>query len=45
MGVPEVTALAAALPAGAWVLDVSCGTDLPLTRMLLEHGCHVLGGG
>lgn len=43
MGVPEVTALAAALPAGAWVLDFGCGTELPLTRVLLKHGCHVLG--
>ncbi|WP_141619119.1 class I SAM-dependent methyltransferase [Myxococcus sp. AB036A] len=43
MGVPEVTALAASLPADAWVLDVGCGTGLPLTRVLLEHGCHVMG--
>ncbi|NNB85017.1 class I SAM-dependent methyltransferase [Corallococcus exiguus] len=43
MGVPEVTALAASLPAGASVLDVGCGTGLPLTRVLLEHGCHVMG--
>lgn len=43
MGVPEVTALAASLPAGASVLDVGCGTGLPLTRVLLEHGCQVTG--
>ncbi|GMU01361.1 hypothetical protein KH5H1_54810 [Corallococcus caeni] len=43
MGVPEVTALAASLPAGASVLDVGCGTGLPLTRVLLEHGCQVMG--
>ncbi|NOK07963.1 class I SAM-dependent DNA methyltransferase [Corallococcus exercitus] len=43
MGVPEVTALAASLPAGALVLDVGCGTGLPLTRVLLEHGCQVTG--
>ncbi|MCE9669986.1 class I SAM-dependent methyltransferase [Myxococcus stipitatus] len=43
IGVPEVTALAASLPAGAMVLDVGCGTGLPLTRVLLEHGCHVMG--
>ncbi|TSC22623.1 class I SAM-dependent methyltransferase [Corallococcus sp. Z5C101001] len=43
MGVPEVTTLAASLPAGASVLDVGCGTGLPLTKVLLEHGCHVMG--
>ncbi|NOK32421.1 class I SAM-dependent methyltransferase [Corallococcus exercitus] len=43
MGVPEVTALAASLPAGARVLDAGCGTGLPLTRVLLEHGCQVMG--
>jgi SAM-dependent methyltransferase len=43
MGVPEVTALAASLPVGASVLDVGCGTGLPLTRVLLEHGCQVMG--
>jgi SAM-dependent methyltransferase len=43
MGVPEVTALAASLPAGASVLDVGCGTGLPLTRVLLDHGCRVVG--
>nr|WP_277989594.1 class I SAM-dependent methyltransferase [Corallococcus sp. NCSPR001] len=42
MGVPEVTALAASLPAGASVLDVGCGTGLPLTRVLVEHGCQVM---
>ncbi|WP_163865465.1 class I SAM-dependent DNA methyltransferase [Myxococcus eversor] len=43
MGVQEVTALAASLPGGASVLDVGCGTGLPLTRVLIEHGCQVLG--
>lgn len=43
MGVPEVTALVASLPASASVLDVGCGTGLPLTRVLLEHGCQVMG--
>lgn len=43
MGVPEVTALAASLPAGASVLDAGCGTGLPLTRVLVEHGFQVVG--
>jgi SAM-dependent methyltransferase len=42
-GVPEVTALATSLPPGALVLDVGCGTGIPLTRVLLDHGCDVLG--
>ena len=42
MGVPEATALAASLPAGAPVLDAGCGTGIPLTRVLLNHGCDVL---
>ena len=43
IGVPEVSALAASLPVGATVLDIGCGTGLPLTRVLLEHGCRVMG--
>ena len=43
VGVPEVTALAASLPRGAAVLDAGCGNGEPLTRVLLEHGCDVLG--
>ena len=42
-GVPEVATLAASLPRGASVLDVGCGNGEPLTRVLLEHGCDVLG--
>ena len=43
MGIPEVEALAASLPSGAAVLDVGCGTGIPLTRVLLDRGCDVLG--
>jgi SAM-dependent methyltransferase len=42
-GVPEVTALVASLPSSASVLDVGCGNGLPLTRVLIDHGCRVLG--
>jgi SAM-dependent methyltransferase len=42
-GVPEVTALVASLPPSASVLDVGCGNGLPLTRVLIDHGCKVLG--
>jgi SAM-dependent methyltransferase len=42
-GVPEVTALAEMLPAGARVLDIGCGTGMPLTHALLRAGCQVFG--
>ena len=42
-GVPEVTALVSSLPPSASVLDVGCGNGLPLTRVLVDHGCRVLG--
>lgn len=41
IGVPEVTALATSLAPGATVLDVGCGTGIPLTRALLAAGCKV----
>ena len=40
---PELTALLSSLPASASVLDVGCGNGLPLTRLLVEHGCRVVG--
>lgn len=42
-GVPELTALLASLPASPSVLDVGCGNGLPLTRLLIDRGCQVLG--
>lgn len=42
-GVPELTALLSSLPPNASVLDVGCGNGLPLTRVLIDHGCEVLG--
>lgn len=42
-GVPEVSSLAASLPPGATVLDIGCGNGIPLTRILLDAGCAVVG--
>ena len=42
-GIPEVTALADSLPRGATVLDVGCGTGIPVTRALVAAGHAVLG--
>jgi predicted N-acetyltransferase YhbS/ubiquinone/menaquinone biosynthesis C-methylase UbiE len=43
IGVPEITALISSLPPHATVLDVGCGNGVPLTRALLQAGCHVVG--
>ena len=42
-GIPEVIALAESAPSGARVLDVGCGTGIPITRTLLTAGCEVFG--
>jgi len=42
-GVPEVTSLVASLAADASVLDVGCGTGMPITTTLLLAGCNVIG--
>lgn len=42
-GVPEVMALASAIPPGARVLDVGCGNGVPLTKALLGSGRSVVG--
>lgn len=42
-GVPELTALLASLPQSPSILDAGCGTGLPLTRVLVDHGCRVVG--
>lgn len=40
-GVPDVTAFAQSLPRGARVLDLGCGTGVPITQCLIEQGCDV----
>ena len=41
VGLPELDALAGELPPGAAVLDLGCGTGIPLTQRLAEHGFRV----
>ncbi|MCX6586245.1 MAG: class I SAM-dependent methyltransferase [Acidobacteria bacterium] len=43
IGVPEVRQWARTLPAGAAVLDLGCGTGLPLTALLVAEGLSVYG--
>lgn len=43
IGVPAVRAWARSLPSGATVLDLGCGSGLPLTRVLIDEGRTVYG--
>ena len=43
VGRPDVEALASALPSGARVLDVGCGTGVPIAQALVAHGAEVVG--
>jgi SAM-dependent methyltransferase len=43
MGAKEVRAWARALPRGATVIDLGCGSGLPLTRVLVGEGLEVYG--
>jgi ubiquinone/menaquinone biosynthesis C-methylase UbiE len=42
-GVAEAVALAAALPAGACILDIGCGNGRPITEALVNAGYRVVG--
>ena len=41
IGAATVRRWAEGLPSGAEVLDVACGTGIPITRALLEAGCRL----
>lgn len=43
IGVREVRAWARSLPGGATVLDLGCGSGLPLTRVLIDEGLNAYG--
>jgi SAM-dependent methyltransferase len=43
VGVPEVLAVAAEMPATAWILDLGCGNGVPITRALVTVGHRVIG--
>jgi ubiquinone/menaquinone biosynthesis C-methylase UbiE len=43
VGVAEAVAVAAALPAGACILDIACGNGMPITEALVNAGYRVVG--
>jgi SAM-dependent methyltransferase len=43
VGALEVAEWAKTLPEGATVLDLGCGTGVPISQVLLERGCKVHG--
>ena len=43
IGVPETAALASSIPPGSRVLDIGCGSGIPITRTLLRAGHLVIG--
>jgi len=43
IGAAEVAEWARTLPDGASVLDIGCGTGLPITQVLIERGLQVYG--
>ena len=43
VGVAEALAIAAALPAGACILDIGCGNGVPVTEALVIAGHRVVG--
>ena len=43
IGVPEAVAMASSLAAGSLILDLGCGTGIPISRALLDAGHRVIG--
>ena len=43
VGAAEVAEWSRTLPDGAFVLDLGCGTGLPISQVLIEGGFHVYG--
>jgi cyclopropane fatty-acyl-phospholipid synthase-like methyltransferase len=43
VGIPDLAAFAQSLPPGAKVLDIGCGTGIPISRFLTQEGFEVVG--
>lgn len=43
VGAPDLAALARLLSPGARVLDLGCGNGIPITQLLIQRGCEVMG--